>query len=113
MRYALYLNYQNNLTTSENKMHLKLKNGEKLHFPSMDSLLEYSESKKVMKQDFQILDLLEQEPKACVKFKYKGFTISASKILFGMIVVFDVFDNIVFQGDTIEQVIDKINSDKP
>ena len=74
-------------------MHLKLKNGEKLHFPSMDSLLEYSESKKVMKQDFQILDLLEQEPKACVQFKYKGFTISASKILFGMIIVFDVFDN--------------------
>lgn len=66
-----------------------------------------------MKQDFQVVDINNRpQSMVCVQFMYKGYLISASKILTTSIFAFyedDESSDVAFQGETIESIIDQIN----
>jgi hypothetical protein len=65
-----------------------------------------------MRQGFQVLDVSGQQVrKVCVQFMYKGVMISASKIFSGYIHGY-IDDEVVYEENTIEEVIIKIDSDK-
>ena len=59
-----------------------------------------------MLQNFQIVNINNEPQKMlCVQFMYKGFLISASKILTSKVIASDENDLDVREGDTIEEVI--------
>jgi len=67
-----------------------------------------------MLQDFQIVDINNTpQTMVCTQFMYKGYLISASKILTTSIFAFtdsDESSDVAFQGESIEDVIDQINA---
>lgn len=59
-----------------------------------------------MRQNFEIVNMFNEDVKeVVVRFKYKGYVISASKIFHAKIYAFDESDNEVYEGDDIEGVI--------
>jgi len=66
-----------------------------------------------MLQDFQIVNINNKpQSMVCIQFMYKGYLISASKILTTSVFAFfedDESSDVAYQGESIEDIIDQIN----
>lgn len=58
----------------------------------------------------KVVDIDNKEVKAvCAQFKYKGFIVSSSNIFSGDVMAFDLSDNIICSGSTVEEVVKKLD----